>query len=64
MSFNMAFSFTLLNSIIMKLSKISKTLFIGLSTVATFSCTENNTADIVNPNAGVDSANDVFTAAE
>ena len=48
----------------MKLSKISKTLFIGLSTVATFSCTENNTADIVNPNAGVDSANDVFTAAE
>lgn len=60
----MAFSFTLLNSIIMKLSKLSKTLFIGLATIATFSCTDNDTADIVNPNAGVDSANNVFTAAE
>ena len=48
----------------MKLSKLSKTLFIGLSTIATFSCTDNDTADIVNPNAGVDSANNVFTAAE
>jgi CxxC motif-containing protein (DUF1111 family) len=60
----MAFSFKLLNTHIMKLLKISKTLFIGLSTMAIFSCTDNDTADIVNPNAGIDSANEVFTAAE
>jgi CxxC motif-containing protein (DUF1111 family) len=39
-------------------------LLLGITALSTFSCSDGNTCDIVNPNAGIDSANDVFTAAE
>lgn len=38
-------------------------VFAGLA-MTLVSCSDGDTADIVNPNAGIDSANEVFTAAE
>ncbi len=44
--------------------KKCKYFLIGVIALSALGCSDGNTSDIVNPNAGIDSANDIFTAAE